>query len=168
MRIVAAAVAVGALAFSCLPIAAAKDNCNNWKAAVSAAQTDAFAPLRGAPITPGMYQSKLQFEGYTRCVVGITDGALLMCFLTLPNEAAGKEAYARAIASMQSCLAGWTPLELEIARSGPKRLAGKRLSKTLKNAKLQALVTLQGPAKAGSTSHVVALAIGPLPQAPIS
>jgi len=169
MRIATAAAAVGALAATCWPAAAAQTSCKTWKAAVSlAAQTDAFELIRGARMAPKMYLSKLHFAGFTHCLVGVTDGALLTCFLMLPNKSAGQAAYASAVADMQTCLAGWTPLELAKQSGGPERLAGRRLTKTFEGAKLQALIILQGPVKKGSPNHVVSLAVGAMPQTPVS
>ena len=169
MRISSAAAAVGVLAATCWPAAAAHTSCKTWKAAVSfAAQTDAFEPIRGPRMAPQMYASKLHFAGFTRCLVGVTDGALLMCFLTLPDKSAGQTAYASAVMDMQTCLAGWTPSELAKQSEGPERLAGRRLTKTFEGTTLQALVMLQGPAKNGSPNHVVSLAVGAMPQTPVS
>jgi hypothetical protein len=119
-------------------------------------------------MAPEMYVSNLHIAGFTRCVVGVTDGALLMCFLNLPDKSAGQAAYNSAVADMQTCLAGWSPLELGKRSGGPERLAGRRLTRTFEGAKLQALVMLQGPAKKGSPNHVVSLAVGAMPQTPVS
>jgi hypothetical protein len=162
MRMLVAVFAVGALFFGCSPVTAARVSCKDWNSALSAARVETFETIRGAPIRPGMYESKLQISGFGHCVVGITNSALLMCFLNLPNETAGREAYAHAIASMDTCLSGWSPLELGVASSGPERLAGRRVTQTLESMKLQAVVTLLGPAKADASNHVVSLGIGPL------
>ena len=168
MRMATAALAISALLSICSP-AAAQTDCKTWKAAVSVAvQTDAFESIRGARMAPQMYMSKLNVAGFPRCLVGVTDGALLMCFMMLPDESAGQAAYASAVADMQACLKGWTPLELGNQSGGPERLAGRRLTRTFEGTKLQALVTLLGPAKRGSSNHVVSLAVGAIPQTPVS
>jgi hypothetical protein len=150
------------------PAALADNRCDGWTAAVSAAENDALGKLRGKRLSPATYTSLFLFPGFTRCLVGETDGLLLMCFLILPNNAAGKAAYADAVADMQECLVGWSPSALGNQSRGPVRISGSRVVRIERGEPLQALITLQGPARKGSTDHVVALAIGTLSATPLS